>query len=88
MLSEAKWRAVESERADGARGSAECERASCANDTAAMNTVGESEGAEHTTCFSDSVSVSSARSSQKEFLGVIGQGVGQEEKPPPHPFAP
>ena len=88
LLSEAKWRAVESERADGARGSAECERASCASDTAARNTVGDSVGVVHSTRVSDKVSVSSARSSQKEFLGVIGQGVGQEEKPPPHPFAP
>jgi len=44
--------------------------------------------AEPTSSFCDVVSLVNARSSQKECLGVIGQGDGQEEKPPPHPFAP
>ena len=30
----------------------------------------------------------SVQDCQRESLGVAGQGVGQEEKPPPHPFTP
>ena len=41
-----------------------------------------------TSRFGDVVSLVNAHTDQKEFLGVPGQGVGQEEKPPPRPFAP
>ena len=46
-------------------------------DASASHSEVASVGAEHTTSYSDSVSVVYARSSQKEFLGVIGQGAGQ-----------
>ena len=55
----------------------DCERASCANEIAQQPSVRD-----------DVDSLVSVQSSQKDSLGVTGQGVGQEEKPPPHPFTP
>ena len=88
-LSKAKWQAVDYDRAHGACGSADGgSDAVRADDGTRHPGVGASEKAGQTSSCHDRVSFVNVHCGKKKFLGVPGQGVGQEEKPPPHPFAP